>query len=201
MPHLPAVQAAVPLAAEQTLPQAPQFAVSDPICTSQPLAALPSQSAQPARQPAIAQVPVAQVPMALAGLHFAPQPPQLVLVFVGVSQPVAGVPEQLTKPILHIGTQTPAVQAVEVAFTMEHALPQAPQLAASLPVFTSHPSLRMLRLQSAKPLAQAPVQEPLVQATAGTLLAEHAEPQKPQLEGSVASVDSQPLATLPSQSR
>jgi hypothetical protein len=43
--QLPATHAAVPFAAEQVLPQAPQFPRLLCVFTSQPLAAIPSQSA------------------------------------------------------------------------------------------------------------------------------------------------------------
>jgi len=55
------------------------------------------QSPYPALHEPTAQVPVAQVAVALAWLHSTPQPPQLAVVLVAVSQPsVSAVPpEQL----------------------------------------------------------------------------------------------------------
>jgi hypothetical protein len=45
--HWPAVHTAVPLAKEQTVPQAPQWLGSLPVLVSQPLPGLPSQSVKP----------------------------------------------------------------------------------------------------------------------------------------------------------
>lgn len=56
---------------------------------SQPLPALPSQLPQFGLQVPSAQVPALQSPVALAGAHGMPQPPQLVRVRVEVSQPFA----------------------------------------------------------------------------------------------------------------
>lgn len=50
MPQVLALQTGVPLAEAQVLPQAPQFERLLVVLTSQPLDALPSQSAQPALQ-------------------------------------------------------------------------------------------------------------------------------------------------------
>ena len=90
---------------------------------------------------ATAQLPVAQVPMALAGLHALPQPPQLLLVLVGVSQPVATLPEQLAKSPWQLSTHAPAMQVVAL-LTDEQALPQAPQFFMSEPSAASQPSAR-----------------------------------------------------------
>ena len=51
-PPLLEVHEGVPWAAEQTVPQPPQCAVSLVVSTSQPLAALPSQSSKPCTHPA-----------------------------------------------------------------------------------------------------------------------------------------------------
>ena len=51
--------------------------------------------------------------------------------------------------------QEPPEQARET-WNAEHIVPQPPQLFTSVPVLVSHPSVRLLLLQSAKPLAQMP---------------------------------------------
>jgi hypothetical protein len=74
-------------------------------------------------------------------------------------------------------------------------VPQAPQLARSVRVFTSQPSLAMA-LQLAKPALHAPrPQVPSVQVAAA-LRAVHARPQAPQCEGLVRVLVSQPSAAM-----
>jgi hypothetical protein len=65
--------------------------------TSQPLAPSPSQSEKPLLQLAMAQVPVPHVAVALAREHVTPHWPQLLVVLMAVSQPLAPSPSQLAK--------------------------------------------------------------------------------------------------------
>jgi len=62
--------------AEQTTPQAPQFATLVATLISQPLELERSQSAKPALQDAILQAPFWQLGALLGKLHAVPQPPQ-----------------------------------------------------------------------------------------------------------------------------
>jgi hypothetical protein len=103
--------AAVALAGLHETPQPPQL-LKVFSWVSQPLVGLPSQSPYPALHEAIWQVPVEQVPVALAGLHETPQPPQLLVVFSGVSHPLFGLPSQSPYPAAQVGTHTPLVQVV-----------------------------------------------------------------------------------------
>ncbi len=93
-----------PIGAEQMLPQREQLVTSVVVFTSQPLAALPSQSAKPAVQALRRHTPAEQVAPALGKLQRFPQAPQLFTsVAVLVSQPAAG-PAPLTqslKPARH----------------------------------------------------------------------------------------------------
>lgn len=61
---------------------------------SQPFAGLPSQSAKPTLHETIWHVPLAQVPVPLAGAHGTLQPPQLLFVLSCVSQPSDARPLQ-----------------------------------------------------------------------------------------------------------
>jgi hypothetical protein len=72
------------------LAQPPQF-VSVRVSISQPFASMPSQSSKPASQVVISQVvpPAHATADVLASvLQLTPQPPQLLTVLVGVSQPL-----------------------------------------------------------------------------------------------------------------
>src|SRR5436190_1007034 len=77
----------------------------------------------------------------------------------------------------------------------EHTLPQAPQLFASEERFASQPSVSLLPLQSPKPVLQAPLQRPPLQAAA-MCCGEQASPHPAQLSGSVAVEVSQPSVRL-----
>ena len=69
------------------------------VSTSQPLAAIRSQSRKPAAQAAIAHAPAAQVVVALGSAHARPHAPQLAaLVVRSASQPLAAEPSQSPNP-------------------------------------------------------------------------------------------------------
>jgi hypothetical protein len=84
----------------QVVLHAPQLALSLRVFTSQPLAALPSQSAKPAAHAPRAHAPLTQDAPALAKAQRMPQPPQLFAsdVLTWVSQPLPDTPSQLAKP-------------------------------------------------------------------------------------------------------
>src|SRR5207247_524631 len=105
---------------------------------------------------------------------------------------------QSLKPIAHVPLHTEPAQ-VRVAMPWNeqlNAAPQPPQSLGLVVVSISHPSKRLLLLQSAKLLLHAPVQLPPVQA-AVMLLVEHAAPQSPQLSLSVRMLVSQPALAPP----
>jgi hypothetical protein len=92
VPHTPLEQTRP---AAQAVPHAPQLALSLRVSTSQPLAAMPSQSRKPAAQAVIAQAPEEQLEVALGRAHARPQTPQLVaLAERSVSQPLEAAPSQ-----------------------------------------------------------------------------------------------------------
>ena len=78
-------------------------------------------------------------------------------------------------------------------------IPQPPQLFGSVALFDSQPFVA-LPSQLLKPALQEIPQTPALQALEEFARAGHTVPQVPQLLRSVALADSQPLATLPSQS-
>jgi nicotinate-nucleotide--dimethylbenzimidazole phosphoribosyltransferase len=131
VPHAPAEHTRP---AAQAVPHAPQLALSLRVSTSQPLAALPSQSTKPVAQAATAQAPAAQVGVALGSAQARPQAPQFAaLVRVSVSQPLAAAPSQSPEPASQRSTvQAPPVQPWAATLASAQAVPHAPQLAGSM---------------------------------------------------------------------
>ncbi len=143
MPHTPAEQVDVPLAAEQTLPQRPQLPVLVRVSTSQPLRGLPSQSAKPVLQ-VKPHAPDEQNTDALArAAQVRPQPPQCcTLVLVFTSQPLDRLPSQSPEPAAQVPiAQRPATQTRDPEGGVGQELLHRPQLLTSLTVAISQPSL------------------------------------------------------------
>jgi hypothetical protein len=178
--------------AKHTVPQSPQLFVSV-LRSAQTLVA--AQKVVPAGQLDTQAPPAQRVPAA----QTTPQPPQLVLELVLVSQPSATIALQFAKPGLQVPTvHRPAAQPA-TAFGTLHALPHAPQAVGVVLVFTSQPSAG-LPLQSAKPASQAPtVQRPRVHA-AVAWASMHALVHVPHAEAVPLRSVSQPLAAILSQS-
>src|SRR5690349_6575935 len=156
----PALQAVAPCALAQVTPHAPQF---DVVLSwvSQPLPGMPSQLPNPPLQPVSVQVPVEHDALALGSWQVNPQPPQLLLVLSGASQPLAGLLSQLPRPAL----QAPSVHCPpghdSLALARSQTTPQPPQFAV-VSSGVSHP-LFGLPSQSPKPgLHDVSVQLPLV---------------------------------------
>jgi hypothetical protein len=106
---------------------------------SQPLATMPSQSANPALQTEIVQAPCAQAETALGAEHTLPQAPQLfTLVRRLASHPLLRFPSQLPQPGAQVIAQTPA-EHVPLALFAEQTDPQAPQFWASVNRLVSQP--------------------------------------------------------------
>src|SRR5439155_14713177 len=95
----------------QATPQPPQLEALPAMSCSQPSWTVPSQSAKPGLHEAMVHAPAAQEPVAWAGLHTAPQAPQLVAsAAMLVSQPSAALPLQSAKPALQLAMpQAPAL--------------------------------------------------------------------------------------------
>ncbi len=103
------------------MPHAPQL-VAAPRLASQPSAALPLQSPKPASQ-VDTQAPVAHEALAFAAAaQVTPQPPQLAIVVVATSQPLAAMPSQSAVPVSQVRLQPPA--ASQPLATMPSQSPQ-----------------------------------------------------------------------------
>jgi hypothetical protein len=176
MPQTPLTQFAVPPVLGQTLPHVLQLLTSEVTFASQPLFGLPSQSLKPALHVGT-HAPAVQVVDPCAFTHAMPQPPQFVVVFVGVSQPFFVFPSQSPKFAEHVGAQEPPLHAT-VPFALVHAMPQPPQFAADVCVFVSQP-LFGLPSQLPNPALQLGVQVPAGQLVVPFALV-HAVPQAPQ---------------------
>jgi hypothetical protein len=127
--HTPAVQLC---SAAHALPQVPQFALFALRFASQPLAAIPSQSAYPIAQVS-AHAPPRQVGDALAPAAQAiPHMPQCeAVVVMSVSQPLVVLPSQLPRPASQVIPQAP-LEHVGVAFAaLGQVIPHVPQFARS----------------------------------------------------------------------
>jgi hypothetical protein len=198
-PHTPAVQVCP---AVQAVPQRPQFMLLMRVSTSQPLVAVPSQSAKPVAQVAMRQVPIAQPAVALAPtVHALRQRPQwAALVEVFTSQPFAALPSQSAKPGRHAKPQVLRSQ-VGVAFaTAGHRLPQRPQCDASSRSSVSQP-VAAIPLQSPKPPAQAAgAHTPMRHATVAFGKGAHTVPHAPQFVMSFWRFVSHPSVALRLQS-
>jgi len=130
MPHLLALQVAIPFVPLHTLPQAPQLVMLEVRLVSQPLLKFPSQLPKPALQ-VMPHAPALQVAVPFVPLHVLPQTPQLVMLELVLTQLL----EQRLKPGLQVKPHMPALQ-VTVSFGPEgHTVPQAPQLLRSEAVF------------------------------------------------------------------
>jgi hypothetical protein len=185
----PEVHAVVPFAFEQLTPQAPQAAVVLS-CVSQSPPGV--QSPQPASQPVITQLPVAQDSPPWAKVQATPQLPQSVKVRMSRSHPLDGLLSQLRQPASQVGTHAPAVHAL-LPCEFVQALPQLAQLVL-VPSGSHVPSLP----QSSKPALQpVTVQVPLAQLSVAFGMSQ-GMPQSPQLV-SVRMFRSQPLLGSESQ--
>jgi hypothetical protein len=115
-----------------------------------------------------------------------PQAPQWVGVFDRlVSQPLAGLPSQLPKPVVQVKPHRPLLHVGVVLGGVGQALLQRPQCERLEARGVSHPSLAM-PLQSPKPLVHAATPQVLARQNAVALGSEHARPHIPQLAGSIA---------------
>jgi len=114
--HAPAAQdtAAWALGAH-AIPQPPQCSTVARVSTSQPLAAMPSQSPRPGSQLPIPHAPAAQAPVALAGAQAVPQAPQwAALTRVSTHPPLQQVsPEAQCASVRQPVTQVLPMQCVD----------------------------------------------------------------------------------------
>ena len=143
--------------------------------------------------------------MALAKLHAFRQAPQLATsVAVEVSQPSCGSPLQLSKPGAQTGEHKAGAEALALIQDVEPCAlvqrkPQAPQLAVLWVRSVSHPSFKLMLLQSPQPESQVIPHLPALQE-AVPLVELHLYRHAPQFDVSALVFTSQPLLATPSQS-
>jgi hypothetical protein len=194
MAHTSPTHSGVPLATAQATPQPPQLATSMSALISQPSTGLALQSRKPGSQLATSHAALTHSGVPLGTAHATPQPPQFASsVSVLTSQPSAGLALQSSNPALQSAiAQAPAAQ-LGVPLATAHAVPQPPQFATSVFVFTSQPSTG-LPLQSSKPASQLAISHAAATQLGVPLATAHAVPQPPQFAGSVSVLTSQPSA-------
>jgi hypothetical protein len=142
----------------QTLPHAPQFALSVRVLASQPFGAIESQFANPALQVPSAQPDVAHVAPAFGNEHTVPHVRQFVVVLTGVSHPSAGRLLQSSNPAVHKPRHADATQtAVSFAAGGAHGAAHAPQFVGSFR------RSRQVPLQSVRPVPQLATHAPAEQ--------------------------------------
>src|SRR5262245_25592917 len=105
----------------------------------------------------MAHAPILQVAMACWSMAqtLPPEPQLFESLNESVSQPFAGLPSQLRKPMLQAARAHMPPTHVADALGIAHTLPQAPQFCVSLPSIASQPFIASLS-QSANPMRQAP---------------------------------------------
>lgn len=129
-------------------------------------------------------------------LHTVPHAPQLLVVVIDVSQPLATLPSQLPKPAEHVISQVEFTH-VPTPPAWLHLLPQLPQLFGSVAVSTSQPFV-VFPSQFAKFLLHAMEHAEAAQVAVPFALP-HAFPQLPQSFTSSVMLVSQPFDVLVSQ--
>jgi hypothetical protein len=178
--------------------QPPQWVASVLRLISHPSAALWLQSAKPVVHPpggiahAYPVLVLLQTSVALAVLHTCPQAPQLLVVVMGVSHPLATLPSQSAKPALQVILHTDPTQVPTPPLWL-HTLPQAPQLFGSLVTLISQP-FAVIKSQSLKPAAHPMIAHFEALHVSVALAPAHAVVQFPQWFGSLVVLTSHPLA-------
>ena len=133
--HVPVMQDSVAFGMSQGVPHVPQ-SVSVRVEVSQPVAGFPSQLPKPVVHAPSVQVPPGQVSAAFARLQATMQLPQLVSESSRASQPLAGLPSQLPKPLEQVPSAHASVAQLSAAFARSQDIPQAPQFASESSVFS-----------------------------------------------------------------
>jgi hypothetical protein len=200
IPQNPPPHVAVPPVLEHARPHAPQCATLTLVLVSHPLPLFMSQFAKPALQPPIAHAPPLHDALALAKEHAMPQRPQFVaLVRVLVSQPLAVIPSQFSKPALQLAMRQVPAMHEPVPFAGAHPALHAPQCVRLVCRLTSQPFVG-LPSQSAKPGSHVPTPHAPARQTSVALASEHARPHIPQLARFVARAVSHPSEAIRLQS-
>jgi hypothetical protein len=180
-------------------PQPPQLAELVLVLVSQPLAALPSQSAKVALQVATWHALFTHFAVALLRLQIVPHVPQFALSpAMLVSQPLVILPSQSAKPALHVATLHTELTQLGVPFGTTQALPQPPQLFTSFVVLVSH--VVGSASQSPRPALQVLTPHTPTLHVAEPIVVSQTLPHFEQLVTSILVFVSQPLAGSLSQS-
>jgi hypothetical protein len=169
--------------------------------TSQPFAAMPSQSAKPESQAMPHDTPETHVGVACgAEGHMTLQPPHAMGLVTLFSQPFATIPSQSAKPCAHDPiAQLPELHA-GAAFGTEQTCEHVPQFALSVEVVISQP-FAIFPSQSPKPPLQAATHAPAMHAAAPfAITSGHAFGHVPQCDVEVRRFASHPFAATLSQS-
>jgi hypothetical protein len=149
MTHMPIEHLLVAFASVQAFMHEPQWLTSVFLSTSQPLAALPSQSAKPIAHVSTLQTPFEHTLVACGSMHTFVHEPQLLTSFsVSTSQPLAAMPSQFPKPAEQLPTSHMPALHFGFACRSEHAFAHIPQSSLLTLVLTSQPS------------AESPLQSP-----------------------------------------
>jgi hypothetical protein len=135
----PAAQDDDALVVLQTLPHMPQFCVSLPMLTVQPMFGLPPQLANPGSHLTGSQIMLEHDADSFGNAHGELQAAQFWTVLSGASQPFAGFMSQSPKPLLQTSSHMPATQ-LALALSPPHTIPHAPQFVGSVCVEDSQPS-------------------------------------------------------------
>ena len=198
--HTPLEHVPFAFGGAQDRPHAPQFVVLEATSLSQPLLGSPSQSANPARHDATAHPPDRHAPMAFAGAHTLPQPPQLARLEPRLtSQPFAELPSQSAKPLAHTKEHADDAQVAEAFVRDGHGAPQRPQFVMDAVRSVSQP-LASLPSQFPEPALHAASTHAPATHDGDAWAKPHARPHEPQLDVFEASVTSHPSAGSPLQS-
>ena len=197
-PHTPLAQVGEPLAsAGHARPHMAQLPADARTLTSQPLPALPSQSAKPVAQVS-PQRPIAHVAVALgpAAQAFAHAPQCATSVCGSTQRPAHSM--GVAPPQLDTQLRAPSDAVWQRLRGASQRVVHEPQEVAA-PRLASQP-LPALPSQSAKPAAQVPAQVPCSHLMDWFTPARHAAPHAPQFAASRLVSTSQPLRRSPSQS-
>jgi hypothetical protein len=180
--------------------QPPQLATEACVSVSQPFAAIPSQSSNPASQSSTKHAPEEHPGVPFCTSHTTSQPPQFwTSALVGSSHPFAASPSQSPKPAEHVNEHVPEAHAGSLFAGAWQALSHALQFEADVLRFTSQPS-SSTPLQSSNPGSHTPSEHTPAEHSAVPFGAEHTTPQPPQFWTSALVGCSQPVLASPSQS-
>jgi hypothetical protein len=148
---------------------------------------------------AIAHEPVEHVAVAFVREQATRHAPQCVVVLVCVSQPLASIPSQLPKPMLHITSEHLPALHDAVALFREQGTPHAPQCNNDVLVSVSQP-LPAIMSQFPRPALQVNPQVDAAQVGAAPITGGHAFMHVPQCETDVRVSTSHPSEAFALQS-